>query len=96
MAATGSHPPFGGVFGEDFVDAVVVFFGEVEVRFGGVVGGVDVLCVGRGRRWHGGDKRKQLQSTVVKAPHAHVQASANADFVCNTQSISKRETLTND
>jgi hypothetical protein len=37
----------GGVFGEDFVDAVVVFFGEVEVRFGGVVGGVDVLCVGR-------------------------------------------------
>mmetsp|Transcript_13365 Transcript_13365/g.29086 ORF Transcript_13365/g.29086 Transcript_13365/m.29086 type:complete len:250 (-) Transcript_13365:77-826(-) len=32
----------GGVFGEDFVDAVVVFFGEVEVRFGGVVGGVDV------------------------------------------------------
>jgi hypothetical protein len=33
----------GGIFGEDFVDACVVFVGEVKVRFGGVVGGVDVL-----------------------------------------------------
>lgn len=33
----------GGIFGEDFVDAGVVFVGEVEVGFGGVVGGVDVL-----------------------------------------------------
>jgi hypothetical protein len=60
----------------------------------------DICNKRKGRRWHGGDKRKQLQSTVVKAPHARSHAnhhaSANADFVCNTESISNRETLTND
>lgn len=33
----------GGVFREDFIDASVIFFGEVEVGFGGVVRSVDVL-----------------------------------------------------
>lgn len=33
----------GGVFGEDFIDALVIFFGEIEVGFGCVVGCVDVL-----------------------------------------------------
>mmetsp|Transcript_20793 Transcript_20793/g.37558 ORF Transcript_20793/g.37558 Transcript_20793/m.37558 type:complete len:300 (-) Transcript_20793:15-914(-) len=36
-----------GVFGEDFVDAFVVFFGEVEVGFWGVVGCVDVKRLSR-------------------------------------------------
>lgn len=35
----------GGIFGEDFVDASVVFVGEVKVGFGGVVGGIDVLDI---------------------------------------------------
>ena len=35
----------GGVFGEDFIDALVIFFGEIEVGFGCVVGCVDVLFV---------------------------------------------------
>lgn len=36
----------GGVFGEDFIDTLVIFFGEIKVGFGCVVWGVDVLfCV---------------------------------------------------
>jgi hypothetical protein len=36
----------GGIFGEDFVDVFVVLFGVVEVCFGSVVRGVDVLWIG--------------------------------------------------
>jgi len=32
-----------GVFGEDFVNAYVVFFGEIEVGLRGVIGRVDML-----------------------------------------------------
>ena len=35
----------GGVFGEDFIDVLVIFFGEIKVGFGCVVGCVDVLLV---------------------------------------------------
>ena len=36
----------GGVFGEDFCNALVIFFGEIKVGFGCVVGCVDVLlCI---------------------------------------------------
>jgi len=36
----------GGVFGEDFIDILVIFFGEIKVGFGCVVGCVDVLlCI---------------------------------------------------
>ena len=35
----------GGVFREDFIDALVIFFGEIEVSFRCVVGCVDVLFV---------------------------------------------------
>lgn len=33
----------GGIFGQDFIHQLVIFFSEVEVRLGCVVGCVDVL-----------------------------------------------------
>ncbi len=37
----------GGVLGEDFIDALVIFFGEIKVGFGCVVWCVDVLFCDR-------------------------------------------------
>ena len=51
----------GGVFGEDFIDALVIFFGEIEVGFGCVVGCVDVLFVIAAKR----ERVRSLNTTII-------------------------------